>query len=216
GNSILRARWSDEEAEQRLGDLFAEIGQHIDQIDWMVYPGDQPSDLGKRLEARGMPGGRGGNWLWMSLATLGARPAVPDGFRTEQVRDDAMMLEWLHATEAGFGGDESIFYAAYARHGYGVDAFSLHYIGYLDDIAVTSATLLDAGGCAAIYDVSTPPEFRGQGFGGAITHTLMREIQRRGYPESWMWSSDMAKSIYRKLGYVDVDFGVREHRWRKG
>ena len=62
GNSILRARWSDEDAEQRIDALFAEIGQHIDQIDWMVYPGDQPSNLGKRLEARGMPGhcpGRG-------------------------------------------------------------------------------------------------------------------------------------------------------------
>ncbi len=151
----------------------------------------------------------------MELAKLGSSPAVAEGFHVEQVRDDAGMLAWLHATEAGFGGDESIFYAAYARHGYGADAFSLHYIGYLDDVTVTSATLLDAGGCAAIYDVSTPPEFRGRGFGGAITHALMGEIQRRGYAESWMWSSDMAKSVYRKLGYVDVDFGLREHTWRK-
>ena len=215
GNSILRARWSEAEAEQRIDDLFAEIGQHLDQIDWMVYPGDQPSDLGKRLEARGMPGGRAGNWLWMQLASLGASPVVPEGFHIERVRDDAMMVEWLHATEAGFGGEELIFYDAYARHGYGADAFSLHYIGYLGDKAVTSATLLDAGGCAAIYDVSTPPEFREQGFGGAITHALMREIQRRGYAESWIWSSDMAQSIYRKLSYVDADFGVREHEWRK-
>ncbi|MBI1258238.1 MAG: GNAT family N-acetyltransferase [Chloroflexi bacterium] len=242
GNVILRARWSEAEAEQRIDDLFAEIGQHLDQIDWLVYPGDQPSDLGKRLGARGMPGGRAGNWLWMRLKEDAPPPLTPsrptssdmqgerpnklggggtkaklsgvEGFHIEQVRDDAMMLEWLHATEAGFGGEESIFYDAYARHGYGDDAFSLHYIGYVDDTAVTSATLLDAGGCAAIYDVSTPPEYRGRGFGGAITHALMGEIQRRGYAESWIWSSDMAQSVYRKLGYVDADFGVCEHTWK--
>jgi GNAT superfamily N-acetyltransferase len=215
GNVILRTRWSEADVERQIDDLFAEIGQHIDHIDWMVYPGDQPRDLGKRLEARGMPGGRGGNWLWADLTTLGSAPTVPDGFHIEQVRDDPMMAEWTRATEAGFGADEAIFYDAYARHGYGADAFSLHYIGYLGDTPVTSATLLGAGGCAAIYDVSTPPEFRGQGFGGAITHALMGEIQRRGYPESWIWSSDQAKTLYRKLGYVDAEFGVREHEWRK-
>ena len=39
GNSILRARWPEAEAEKRIDALFAEIGQHIDQIDWMLYPG---------------------------------------------------------------------------------------------------------------------------------------------------------------------------------
>jgi len=32
-----------------------------------------------------------------------------------------------------------VFSDAYARHGYGPDAFSLHYIGYADDAPVTSA-----------------------------------------------------------------------------
>src|SRR5260221_717909 len=70
GNAILRARWSDDHAEEQIDALFTEIGQQIDQIDWMVFPGDQPRDLGQRLEARGMPGGRAGNWLWMKLAAL--------------------------------------------------------------------------------------------------------------------------------------------------
>jgi ribosomal protein S18 acetylase RimI-like enzyme len=131
------------------------------------------------------------------------------------VRDDQMMAEWTQVSEAGFGGDLKCFYAAYARHGYGPDAFSLHYIGYLDDIPVTSGTLLDAGGCATIYDISTPPAFRGQGFGGAITHALMREIRNRGYKDTWIWSSNMAKSLYQTLGYVDADFGLREHTWHR-
>jgi ribosomal protein S18 acetylase RimI-like enzyme len=64
--------------------------------------------------------------------------------------------------------------------------------------------------------VSTPPSFRHQGFGGALTHALMREIRSRGYQDTWIWSSNMAKSLYQKLGYVAVDFGLREYSWKKG
>src|SRR4051794_24355153 len=58
GNAILRARWPDEQVEERIDRLLDQIGRHIDAVDWMVFPGDRPADLGKRLEARGMPGGR--------------------------------------------------------------------------------------------------------------------------------------------------------------
>src|SRR5262249_24074451 len=126
-----------------------------------------------------------------------------------------MMAEWVRASEAGFGGELGCFYDAYAHHGYGAEAFSLHYIGYLDDVPVTSGTLLDAGGTATIYDVSTPPAFRAQGFGGGLTHSLMGKIRQRCYADTWIWSSDLAQSLYRKLGYVDADFGLREHKWRK-
>lgn len=215
GNNILRFRWPHDDVEERIDALFAQIGQHLDQIDWMVFPGDQPSDLNRRLETRGFPGGPGGNWLWADLTSLGAGPTMPGNFHIRQVRDDHMLAEWTQVSEAGFEMELACFYDAYARHGYGPDAFSLHYTGYLGDTPVTSGTLLDAGGGATIYDISTPPRFRGQGFGSAITHALMHEIRRRGYRDTWMWSSNMAKSVYQKLGYVDADFGVREHTWHK-
>ena len=215
GDIILRTHFPADRAEERIYAILDQIGQHIDNLGWFVFPGDQPDDLGKRLEARGMPGGPGGNWLWTDLTSLSAAPTVADNFRIEQVRDDQKMAEWVSISEAGFGEELTIFYDAYARHGYGLDAFSLHYIGYLDDTSVTSGTLLDAGGWATIYDVSTPSTVRGQGFGGAITHFLMREIRNRGYTDTWIWSSNMAKSLYQKLGYVDVDFGLREHSWHK-
>jgi GNAT superfamily N-acetyltransferase len=215
GNTILRTRFEASRTEERIDAMLEQIGQYSDHIDWFVFPDDQPADLGKRLEARGMPGGPGGNWLWTDLTSLGADPTAPDHFRIEQVRNDQMLVEWVRVSEAGTGSELAIFYDAYARHGYGPDAFSLHYLGYLDDTPVTAGTLLDAGGCATIYDVSTPPAFRHQGFGRAITHALMQEIRNRGYADTWIWSSTMAKSVYQKLGYIDVDFGLREHSWQR-
>ncbi len=215
GDTVLKARWPDEGVEERIDEMFEQIGQHIDEIDWMVFPGDQPADLNQRLEARGMPGGKGGNWLWTDLASLGSGPAVPQNFHIEQVRDDQGMAEWVRVSEAGFGQELGCFYDAYARHGYGPNAFSLHYTGYLGDTPVTSGTLLNAGGTAAIYDISTPPAYRHLGLGGAITHRLMREIRDLGYADTWIWSSNMAKHLYQTLGYVDADFGLREHKWHK-
>ncbi len=215
GNIILRTRWPNEHVEERIDAMLEQIGRHTNHIDWFVFPGDQPADLGKHLEARGMPGGPGGNWLWADLTSLGSGPVIPDLFHIEQVRDDQTMAEWVRVSEAGFGQELGCFYDAYARHGYGPDACSLHYIGYLDATPVTSGTLLDAGGGATIYDVSTPLAFRRQGVGGALTHALMREIRNRGHAETWMWSSNMAKSVYQRLGYVDANFGLQEHVWEQ-
>jgi GNAT superfamily N-acetyltransferase len=216
GNSILRTNWSVDEAKERIDATLEQIDQHIDEISWWVFPSDQPSDLGKRLEARGMSSGRGGNWLWADLTALSASPTVSPNFHIERVHDDQMMAEWVRISEDGFDNhDLGCFYDAYARHGYGSDAYSLHYIGYLGDTPVTSGTLLDAGGCATVYDLSTPPAFRQQGFGSALMHFMMNEIRNRGYQDTWIWSSDMAQSTYRKLGYVDADFGLREHKWHR-
>jgi len=213
GNMVLRTRLEASRTEEQIDALLEQIGQYSDQIDWLVFPHDQPADLEKRLEARGMPGGSGGNWLWTDLTSLGANTTVPDHFRIEQVRNDQMLSEWVCVSEMGFGSELAMFYDVYARHGYGPDAFSLHYIGYADDTPVTSGTLLDAGGCATIYDVSTPPAFRHQGFGRAITHTLMQQIRNLGYADTWIWPSQMTKRVYQKLGYIEVDFGLREHSW---
>ena len=98
---------------------------------------------------------------------------------------------------------------------FGSDAFSLHYIGYLDADPVTSATLLLAGGIAGIWDVSTPPAGRGQGFGSAITLHMLHEAHTRGYQHARVWSSPMGRRVYERVGFVAADFGIREYQWRK-
>ena len=215
GRSILRARWPEADVEARIDALLEAVGQHTDSIDWMTFPSDTPASLRQRLAARGMPDGPGGNWLWADLRMLRPAAALPAGFRVALVRDDAALEEWVRLSAAGFGGALDQYFEAYARHGFGPEAVSLHYTGYLDGTPVTTATLLDAGGTASLYDISTPPEHRRRGYGAAITHALMQLIRARGYEETWIWSSDMARPTYQRLGYVDADFGVREYKWSR-
>jgi hypothetical protein len=215
GDNILRAHWNETEAEQRIDQTLAEVGEHVREIGWMVFPSDRPTDLGRRLMARGLPEGLAGNWLWADLAQMPPAPPVKGNFRMRPVRDDEALKVWVMLSEAGFDGELGWYFDAYARHGYGPDACSEHFIGYAGDTPVTTATLLTAVGSAALYDVSTPPAHRQQGFGGAITYALMQLMRARGQAGSWIWSSGMARPLYQQLGYVDCDFGVREYTWRR-
>jgi GNAT superfamily N-acetyltransferase len=215
GNQVLRSRLTAETAEQRIDQTLAQIGRRAEQVDWLVFPGCRPADLGQRLAARGMPGSPGGIWMLADLESLPADLALPHGFELAQVRDDAQLAEWARMSAAGFGGDMQVLYDAYARHGYGLDARSLHYIAYHGGEPVTTSTLLLAGGIAGLFDISTPASLRRRGYAGAITLAMMQIARQRGYRTAWTWASRMGQSVYQKAGFTTVDLGIREYRWRR-
>ena len=68
-------------------------------------------------------------------------PSLPATFHIQHVTDITMLEAWRQISAEGFGGDAQIHYNAYARYGFGPDACSLHYIGYLGDQPVTSELL---------------------------------------------------------------------------
>jgi len=238
GNQILRTRLLDgispAALDQRIDELMRQIGQITDAMDWFVFPGCQPVKLGERVAARGLAGGPdgawtligqiggpGGNWMLADLASLVPAPPLTDSlgakqFHVKYVDNHTMLAAWQQISAEGFeASDYQSFYAAYARHGFGADAFSLHYIGYLDDTPVTSATLLLAGGIAGIFDVSTPVAYRRQGLGSAITWAMLQEAQKRGYADAYVWSSNLGKGVYPRVGFVPVELGLREYQWQK-
>ncbi|MCA0453780.1 MAG: GNAT family N-acetyltransferase [Chloroflexi bacterium] len=215
GDRILRARWNDAEADAQIDATIAQISRHTDQMSWLVFPCDQPADLGARLAARGFQGGRSPNWMWADLTTLAPLPTIPSLFHIKEVCSDTLLDEWIRLSEAGVKVDLSSFHTAYQRDGYGAAAQTQHYIGYQDGVPVTTGSVMAAGGCATIYDISTPAAYRGQGFASTLTHALMTIIRGWGYADTWIWSSAKAKSVYQKLGYIEADFGIEMYRWHK-
>lgn len=236
GPHILRAQMADHAIHDQIDHLFHQIGQLCDCVDWFVFPSCQPADLGERVADYGLAGGPdgawmlygksggpGGNWMLADLTALAGAPTVAENFRVEYVNSNAMLAQWLQLSLVGFGQDpvpahkiaENYFYAGYARHGFGRDAYSLHYIGYLDDEPVTAATLLLADGIAGLFDISTPSAFRRQGFGSAISWYMLREAQQRGYPLAYVWSSHMGKGVYQEVGFIPAAIGMREYQWKK-
>jgi hypothetical protein len=44
---------------------------------------------------------------------------------------------------------------------------------------------------------------------------LVAEAAARGYRTAWLWSSPMGQRVYQRAGFVVVDLGIREYRWRR-
>lgn len=212
-NMVLGTQLDDGTADQELDRLLQRIGQPTEPVHWLRFPACRPADLGQRLEARGWVSDPGATWMTASLAAFAGAPPAPDGFSVKQVTDDAMLEEWKQLSSAGFEMDIQIYYDAYVRHGFGPVARSLHFIGYQGTQSVTSATLLLSDGIAGIYDISTPPAFRRRGYGEAITAYIMQEAVSHGYRMAWLMASDEGKSVYRSLGFVEEDLGIREYLW---
>ncbi|MFN8465619.1 MAG: GNAT family N-acetyltransferase [Caldilineaceae bacterium] len=214
-NFVLRTKLAAEATDHDIDRLLARIGEQVKYVDWLVFPTCLPADLGRRLDARGMAGHRAGTWMTADLTRLPDAPVVPQGFSIRWVQNDAELWVWKLAQDAGFEGDEQIYYDAYTQHGYGPEAIARHYVGFQDDQPVTSGSLLLSDGIASIYNVSTPPELRRRGYGSAITAHMMDEAIGCGYRMAWIWASDAGKGVYARLGFVEEDFGIREHTWSK-
>lgn len=79
--------------------------------------------------------------------------------------------------------------------------------------AIASYTPAQPDGGARITFVYTPPEFRGRGYGAAITATLAQRLFAQG--QSWicLFADDTtgAQRIYRRLGFVPLG---PFHMWR--
>lgn len=211
---ILHTHWDPATADEQIDRLLASVAQKTDSIDWLVFPGCLPEDLCRRLEQHGLQGRTAGNWMVADLSALPLPRPAPDGFSVRQVRNDAMLEVWKQVSSAGFGEDEQIYYDAYARHGYGPDAESLHYTGYQGEEPVTSGTLLLSGGIPGLYNISTPPAYRSRGYGQMLTTHMLQEAIARGHRVAWTWASDAGKVTYSRIGFVEYDFGVREYPWR--
>jgi hypothetical protein len=79
-----------------------------------------------------------------------------------------------------------------------------NFLGYEGDIPVCSATLYINEGVVGIYAVATLEQFRGKGYGGAITAHCMSWGQTRGARLAVLQASKMGLPVYQKLGFVEV------------
>jgi predicted acetyltransferase len=58
-------------------------------------------------------------------------------------------------------------------------------------------------GVAGISSVATVPEARRKGVGSAVTLEPLKEARRLGYRIATLFSSEMAVSMYQKLGFKE-------------
>ncbi|MEY2445238.1 MAG: hypothetical protein QOE00_1818 [Ilumatobacteraceae bacterium] len=77
-------------------------------------------------------------------------------------------------------------------------------VGRIDRTPVSCSLVTITGTTAGIYNVATPPAFRGQGYGAALTWAAIAEGARRGCTHAVLQASQSGYPVYRRMGFTDL------------
>jgi N-acetylglutamate synthase len=139
----------------------------------------------------------------MLLTPMPARPPpLPEGFRIRAVRT---VHQWREMVQLGFRafGEappatiEELLPTDMARVFQG-------YVGFVGKTPVATSLSLPYHGVGGIYFVTTMPEFRGRGYGAAMTWQAAFGGRRAGCRASFLQATEMGYPVYAGMGYRKV------------
>ena len=79
------------------------------------------------------------------------------------------------------------------------------YVGRADGAIVSTALGFTLGGATGIFNVATPAQNRGRGYGAALTSHAVRDGFDSGSVFGYLQSSPIGHSVYERLGFRDVE-----------
>jgi GNAT superfamily N-acetyltransferase len=106
------------------------------------------------------------------------------------------------ATE-GFAAPEGFLTPLYMLEVTSLDGYEL-FLGRVDGRDVTTAASYVVDGDVGVFNVATPPQYRGRGYGAAITAHAVHEGFANGADLAYLQSSALGESVYRRLGFREV------------
>ena len=132
------------------------------------------------------------------------QPATLRNAEVLRVDDDDGVARALGVAAAGFGMPPEVAAAVYAREVAALDGLD-YYLVCADGIDVATATGFTVGDGTAIYSVATHPDYRGRGYGSAVTTQAVRGGFAAGASFAALQSSALGESVYRRLGFSTVE-----------
>jgi ribosomal protein S18 acetylase RimI-like enzyme len=118
------------------------------------------------------------------------------------------------------GSDEADAHAQLAAAGFGapVDIFTRligpkflsapdtrTLIAEVDGEPVSTGVSVTTGNRVGVFNIATPPEYRGRGYGTALTARLVADAFAGGADHAWLQSSPSGYGVYERLGFRLVD-----------
>lgn len=173
---------------------------------WHVGPAMTPANIGALLMQQGFTYAGDEIGMAVDLAALPTAVPTPAGFTVRPVQTAQDLQIWVETLGQGFG--EGLIEAEWVGEMYrriGLDQADTwrHYVGYVQDQAVATATLFLAAGVAGIYFVMTVPATRRQGIGAAITLAALQAARQAGYSVGVLGSSAAGFPVYQRLGFQE-------------
>jgi ribosomal protein S18 acetylase RimI-like enzyme len=113
------------------------------------------------------------------------------------------LAQALAVAAAGFGAPADVLAPIYMLEVARLDGIA-YYLGRVDGRDVSTSIGYTLADTVGVFNVATPPEHRGRGYGAALTAQAAREGFEAGAELAWLQSSAMGVSVYRGLGFREV------------
>jgi GNAT superfamily N-acetyltransferase len=203
-NHVYSTRLAQEEnVDARIEEVMGSFAEREVPFMWSVGPFTQPSDLGARLESRGLS--REEEMPGMAVDLRAINEDLPSSAHaTERVSSTEVLRECIEIMRVGFELPEltsEVLFEAFTAMGLTAESPLRSYVGRIEGEAVAASSLFLAAGVAGIYNVATLPKARRQGLGAAVTLEGLREARELGYHIAVLQSSAMGLGVYRRLGF---------------
>jgi hypothetical protein len=114
------------------------------------------------------------------------------------------LAQALAIAAAGFDAPADLLAPIYMLEVASLDGIGV-YLGRVDGRDVTTAMHFVLGDAVGIFNVATPEEHRGHGYGAAITTQAVREGFAAGASFAFLQSTAMGEAVYRRLGFREVE-----------
>jgi GNAT superfamily N-acetyltransferase len=140
------------------------------------------------------------------MVTTPARLGTPDTPELEILRVETAdgLAQALAVAAAGFGAPADMLAPLYLLETAAVDGLH-YYLGRVDGRDVSTSVGYTLGDTVGVFNVATPPEHRGRGYGAALTVEAAREGFAAGADLAWLQASAMGFSVYRRLGFREAE-----------
>jgi ribosomal protein S18 acetylase RimI-like enzyme len=211
-NAVVAASLDESSADRVIAESLEALKAHGVPGCWHVGPSMRPLDLGERLLAAGFTYGGSEPGMALRLADLGtpAEPtqvgesaaSLPDTLRVVRVSTTEQLDVWVETLGQGFGeGPREARWVGEVYRRLGLADPWRHYVGFVDDRPVGTATIFLTGDVAGVYFVMTVPEARRRGLGRAITQAALEDARASGAQYAVLGSSAAGRSVYASLGF---------------
>jgi ribosomal protein S18 acetylase RimI-like enzyme len=210
-NRILKTNLSTEEIDQKIQETIEYFESKSLPFVWQVDPQSRPHDLADRLEKAGLVRSDG-TGMAIEIENM-VVPQEPERFRYERVTSPKQVEEYAKLLPKAYGMPEfgwDFFTGLFTKIGV-IEDFQ-HYIGYLDDVPVSTSSILYAVGVAGLYNVATLPEARGNRVGSVMSAVPFADAADRGYKIGILHSSKMGYNVYKRLGFQEICKLIR-YQW---
>jgi ribosomal protein S18 acetylase RimI-like enzyme len=178
-------------------DFFSLTGRpHI----WPLFPG-VPDEAGSVLERLGAVRDEDFHAMSADIGGTGRSQNCADFKIDGPLSTDREAHAWAESAWCGFGSDECAPepFMAFARNMAERREFSLFHIAG----RVTGMLFADGKTCG-IYYISTLPEFRGHGLGGAMVENLKARAARLGFDKVTLLATPSGFPLYLKHGFTNL------------